>query len=394
MMYKDACNQKSNQQNLGTIRSSNLCTEIVQFTSKDEIAVCNLASVALPKFVISDSIVGGLKFDFDALLQVTKTVVVNLNRVIDRNFYPLEAARRSNLRHRPIGVGVQGLADVFIMLGLPFDSDDARGLNRDIFETMYFASLEASVELAAIDGPYDSYVGSPVSKGILQFDMWGELWNGTGKYDNPTPLDWNGLKHQISNTGVRNSLLMAPMPTASTSQILGNNECIEPYTSNMYVRRVLSGEFPVINKHLIRTLLQLKLWTFDIRNQLIATGGSIQQIGCIPDDIKRLYKTVWEISQRMLIDMAADRGQFIDQSQSLNLFMSSPDVAKLTSMHFYGWTKGLKTGIYYLRTRPKVDAIQFTVDQSALQRARGDGAPVSEGADVRKDHVECEMCSS
>jgi ribonucleoside-diphosphate reductase alpha chain len=356
MLYKDACNRKSNQQNLGTIKSSNLCTEIIEYTSPDEVAVCNLASIALPRFVSED----GTKFDHFKLFGVARVITRNLNRIIDYNYYPIEEAKRSNLRHRPIGIGVQGLADVFLKMRLPWDSDGAAQLNRDIFETIYFAALSASKDLAKVEGPYSTYAGSPVSKGILQFDMWGvapgDRW------------DWATLKEEISKHGVRNSLLVAPMPTASTSQILGNNECFEPYTSNIYTRRVLAGEFTIVNKHLLEDLMSLGLWTPDIKNKLIAHNGSVQQIDEIPQEMKNLYKTVWEISQKTLINMAADRGAFIDQSQSFNVFIAEPTVPKLTSMHFYSWKKGLKTGMYYLRTRPAVDAIKFTVDQQALQK--------------------------
>lgn len=348
MLYKDACNRKSNQQNLGTIKSSNLCTEIVEYTAPDEVAVCNLASLSLPKFVTPEG------FDHQKLYEVTKVVTRNLNRIIDLNYYPVEEARNSNMRHRPIGLGVQGLADVFIMLRMPFDSDEARALNRDIFETLYFAACSASVELAKVEGVYSTYEGSPASQGKLQFDLWG--------VEPSSRWDWAGLKADIQAHGLRNSLLVAPMPTASTSQILGNNECFEPYTSNIYTRRVLSGEFIVVNKHLLRDLVELGIWNDTLKNKIIAANGSIQQIDEIPADIKALYKTVWEIKQRALIDLAADRGAFICQSQSLNLFMESPTYSKLTSMHFYGWKKGLKTGMYYLRTKSAADATKFTVD--------------------------------
>lgn len=351
MLYKDACNRKSNQQNLGTIKSSNLCTEIVEFTSPDEIAVCNLASVALPRFITDG------KFDHNRLFEVTKVVTTNLNKIIDVNYYPVPEARRSNFRHRPIGIGVQGLADTFILLRMPFDSDEAKELNKEIFETIYFASMTASMELAKKRGPYETFQGSPVSKGIFQFDMWGVKPSSR--------WDWDTLKEEVKKHGVRNSLLLAPMPTASTSQILGNNECFEPYTSNIYTRRVLSGEFIVVNKYLLKDLVSLGLWTNEIKNKIITNNGSIQDIDEIPQFIKDLYKTVWEIKQRTLIDMAADRGAFICQSQSLNLFLQDIDFAKLTSMHFYGWKKGLKTGMYYLRTKPAADAIKFTVEQQA-----------------------------
>ncbi|WP_068471226.1 ribonucleoside-diphosphate reductase subunit alpha [Candidatus Protochlamydia phocaeensis] len=350
LVYKDACNGKSNQQNLGTIQSSNLCTEIIEYTAPDEIAVCNLASLALPRFVKEG------QFDHRKLFEVTQAVTKNLNRIIDHNDYPVEEARRSNLRHRPIGIGVQGLADTFILLRLPFESAQARQLNRDIFETIYYGALTDSNQLAQIEGPYETYAGSPASKGILQYDMWeaqpGPRW------------DWEALKQNIALHGLRNSLLIAPMPTASTSQILGNNECFEPYTSNIYTRRVLSGEFIVVNKHLLRDLVKLGIWNDRMKHEIIAANGSIQNIDLIPQSIKELYKTVWEIKQKTLIDLAADRGAFICQSHSLNLFIENPSFAKLTSMHFYAWKKGLKTGMYYLRTKAAADAIKFTVDTS------------------------------
>lgn len=352
MLYKDAANKKSNQKNLGTIKSSNLCTEIIEYTAADEIAVCNLASIALPKFVIDG------KFDHQRLYEVTKVATRNLNKIIDVNYYPVEEARNSNMRHRPIGLGVQGLADTFIKLRMPFDSPEARGLNTDIFETIYFASMEASMELATEQGPYQTFAGSPVSKGIFQFDMWGvtpssNRWN------------WEDLKQKVKKNGVRNSLLVAPMPTASTSQILGNNECFEPYTSNIYNRRVLSGEFTVVNRHLLKDLVELGLWNDQMKNDLIRNRGSVQDIPSIPQHIKDLYRTVWEISQRSIIDMAADRGAYICQSQSLNIHISDPNFAKLTSMHFYAWKKGLKTGMYYLRTQAAAAPIQFTVEKQA-----------------------------
>ena len=354
MLYKDSANRKSNQQNLGTIRCSNLCTEIIEYTSPDEVAVCNLASIALPRFVIDGA------FDHQKLYDITYIVTKNLNRVIDNNFYPVEEGKTSNMKHRPVGIGVQGLADVFILLKLPFDCDAARALNREVFETIYFAALSASCDLAKADGHYESYPGSPVSKGILQYDMWGVT---------PTARwDWAALKAKIAEHGVRNSLLLAPMPTASTAQILGNNECFEPYTSNIYSRRTLSGEFAVVNQHLLRDLMSRGLWTAEIRNQIIAHNGSVQHIPEIPDDLKGLYRTSWEIKQRALIDMAADRGAFIDQSQSFNVFVQDPNYGKLSSMHFYGWKKGLKTGMYYLRTKAASDAIKFTVDQESLRR--------------------------
>jgi len=352
MLYKDAANEKSNQKNLGTIKSSNLCTEIIEYTSPDEVAVCNLASIALPKFVIDG------KFDFEKLFKVTYRVTRNLDKVIDANYYPVPEARNSNMRHRPIGIGVQGLADAFILMRQAFESEEARQLNKDIFETIYYAALTASKDLAIEKGPYESYKGSPVSQGILQFDMW-----------NVKPSDrweWDLLREEIKKNGVRNSLLLAPMPTASTAQILGNNECFEPYTSNIYTRRVLSGEFIIVNKHLLRDLVKLGIWDDRLKNKLMASNGSIQNIDEIPDNIKNLYKTAWEISQKVLLDMAADRGAFIDQSQSLNIFMENANFAKLTSMHFYGWKAGLKTGMYYLRTKSATDAIKFTLDKEAM----------------------------
>jgi ribonucleoside-diphosphate reductase alpha chain len=354
MLYKDAANSKSNQQNLGTIKSSNLCTEILEYTSADEVAVCNLASLALPRFVNEG------KFDFDKLYEVTYQVTRNLNRIIDHNYYPIEEARTSNLRHRPIGLGVQGLADVFILMRLPFESDLARMLNKNIFETIYFAAMTASKDLAKEQGAYETVAGSPLSKGQFQFDLWNV--QPSDRYD------WNSLREEVKQYGVRNSLLVAPMPTASTSQILGNNECFEPYTSNIYVRRVLSGEFIIVNKHLLKDLVQLGLWNDTMKNKIIAANGSIQQINEIPEDIKALYKTVWEIKQRHLIDLAADRGAYICQSQSLNLFVDNPTVAKLTSMHFYSWKKGLKTGMYYLRTQAAAQAVQFTVEKQGSRQ--------------------------
>ncbi|KAG0268500.1 Ribonucleoside-diphosphate reductase large subunit [Actinomortierella ambigua] len=353
MLYKDACNAKSNQKNLGTIKCSNLCTEIIEYTAPDEVAVCNLASIALPKFVNTAT----KTFDFKELHRIVKVVTKNLNKVIDRNYYPVPQAEKSNLRHRPIGLGVQGLADAFIMLRYPFDSPQARQLNKDIFETLYHAALESSCEIAAIDGPYETYQGSPVSQGVLQYDMWNvkpsDRW------------DWDDLKTKIATHGIRNSLLVAPMPTASTSQILGNNECFEPYTSNIYQRRVMSGEFQIVNHHLLKDLTELGVWNETMKNQIIAASGSIQTLP-VSEELKQLYRTIWEIPQRALIDMAADRAAYIDQSQSLNVFLSDPNASKITSMHFYGWKKGLKTGMYYLRSRPAVDAIKFTVDQQAL----------------------------
>jgi ribonucleoside-diphosphate reductase alpha chain len=349
ILYKDACNEKSNQKNLGTIKSSNLCTEIVEYTAPDEVAVCNLASIALPRFVNNGT------FDHQKLFEITYVATKNLNRIIDVNYYPIEEARNSNLRHRPIGIGVQGLADAFILMRYPFESEDARRLNREIFETIYYAAMTASKDLAKVEGPYSTFEGSPVSQGIFQFDMW-----------NVKPTDrweWDVLREEVKKHGVRNSLLLAPMPTASTSQILGNNECFEPYTTNIYNRRVLSGEFIVVNKHLLMDLVRLNLWNNDMKNKIIAANGSVQHIAEIPQEIKELYKTVWEIKQRTIIDMAAERGAYICQSQSLNLFIAEPNFAKLTSMHFYAWERGLKTGMYYLRTKPAASAIKFTVDK-------------------------------
>ncbi len=350
MLYKDAANRKSNQKNLGTIRSSNLCTEIMEYTSPDEVAVCNLASIALPMFIKDGA------FDHDELFRVTKQVTKNLNRVIDRNYYPVPEAENSNMRHRPVGLGVQGLADAFIKLRLPFTSQEAKDLNQDIFETLYFAAVTASMEEAEKDGPYSSYKGSPISKGEFQHNLW-----GIKDEDLSGRWDWAGLRKKVKKNGVRNSLLVAPMPTASTSQILGNNECFEPYTSNIYTRRVLSGEFIVVNKHLLEDLVELGLWTEDMKQELMRANGSVQHIEGIPAEIKELYKTVWEMSMKDIIDMSRHRGYFIDQSQSLNLFMEGATMAKLTSMHFYAWKSGLKTGMYYLRTKSAVDAIKFTL---------------------------------
>jgi ribonucleoside-diphosphate reductase alpha subunit len=356
MLYKDSCNSKSNQKNLGVIKSSNLCTEILEYTDKDETSVCNLASIALPKYVNEE-----LKtFDFQKLHEVTKIVTKNLNRVIDRNFYPVETARRSNMKHRPIGLGVQGLADVFILCGLPFDSEESRTLNAHIFETMYHAALEASSELAEVDGSYESFEGSPASEGILQPDMWDGEVKFSGRYD------WDAMRERVKSKGLRNSLLMAPMPTASTAQILGNNECFEPYTTNIYLRRTLAGEFVVVNKHLVNDLKRVGLWSKEMKDLMVKAGGSIQNIVDIPDNIKSLYKTVWEISQKCIIDMAADRGRFIDQSQSMNLFMESPTLSKLSSMHMYAWKAGLKTGMYYLRSKAKARPIQFSLEPDCV----------------------------
>lgn len=350
MLYKDACNGKSNQQNLGTIHSSNLCTEIIEYTSLDEVAVCNLASIALSAMVKQEEQV----FDHQQLYEVTKVATANLNKVIDKNYYPVVEARNSNMRHRPIGLGVQGLADAFMMLRMPFESEQAKKLNEDIFETIYFAACESSCELAERLGHYETYPGSPASQGKLQFDLWGRK-PSSGRWD------WASLKEKIAKHGLRNSLLVAPMPTASTAQILGNNEAFEPITQNLYVRRVLSGEFVQVNRHLLRDLIQRDLWTDDLRMQLIAHNGSVQNLP-VPHDLKELYKTVWEIKQRIVLDMAADRGAYIDQSQSLNIHMIDATTAKLSSMHMHGWQLGLKTGMYYLRTKAAADAIKFTVD--------------------------------
>ena len=391
MLYKDAANGKSNQQNLGTIRSSNLCTEIIEYTSPDEVAVCNLASIAMPKFVKEDR-----TFDHDKLFEVTYRVTRNLNRVIDRNYYPIPEARNSNMRHRPIGLGVQGLADAFILMRFPFDSDEARQLNKDVFETIYYAACTASKDMAKEEGAYETFPGSPASEGKLQFDMW-----------DVTPSDrweWDILKEEIKEHGMRNSLLMAPMPTASTAQILGNNECFEPYTSNIYTRRTLSGEFIVVNKHLLRDLTKLGLWDDDMKNRLIAANGSIQNIDEIPENLKVLYRTAWEIPQRAILDMAADRGAYICQSQSLNIFMENVNNSKLTSMHFYAWKKGLKTGMYYLRTKAATDAIKFTVDKKYKTQPKAEEAAVAAKPEemtyeqqVQACSIEngpdCEMCS-
>jgi len=411
MLFKDACNSKSNQQNLGTIKSSNLCTEIVEYTAPDETAVCNLASLALPRYVVQDApaegtvvepaspimdgdrqrrmsyvdgkgntvaprLTGSLlgksrKFDHDHFASVVRHATRNLNRIIDVNYYPVPEARKSNMRHRPVGLGVQGLADVFILLGLPFDSPEAAKLNQEIFETLYFAALDESCTIAAEEGPYETYAGSPASRGVLQHDMWGVTESPSG-----TRHDWAGLRARIAQHGLRNSLLVAPMPTASTSQILGNNECFEPYTSNIYARRVLSGEFVVVNQHLLGDLITLGLWSPALKNQLIAANGSVASLPGIPDALKEVYKTVWEIKQRTIVDMAADRGVYIDQSQSLNIHMSDPNAGKLTSLHFHAWRRGLKTGMYYLRTRAAADAIKFTIDaekKEALKENKENG---------------------
>ena len=385
MLYKDSANAKSNQQNLGTIKSSNLCTEIIEYTAPDEIAVCNLASLALPKYVKEDK-----SFDHDKLFEVTYQATVNLNRIIDENFYPVEDAKKSNLRHRPIGLGVQGLADTFILMGFPFESLEARSLNREIFETMYFAAMTASKDQAIAFGTYETYAGSPVSQGVFQYDMWGvtpsDRW------------DWKLLKEEVSKHGVRNSLLLAPMPTASTAQILGNNECFEPYTSNLYTRRVLSGEFIIVNRHLLKDLVKNGLWNRDMRLKIMGANGSIQNINEIPQDIKDLYKTAWEISQKAIIEQAADRGAYICQSQSLNIFMENANFGKLTSMHFYGWEKGLKTGMYYLRTKAATDAIKFTVDQVISSEITSGEALTAEQEQAAiacsiENPDSCEMCS-
>ena len=377
MLFKDAANRKSNQKNLGTIKSSNLCTEIIEYTSPDEVAVCNLASLALPKF-LNRGTDGIMRFDHQKLYEVTQTATYNLNKIIDLNYYPVEEARRSNMRHRPIGIGIQGLADAFIMLRMPFESDEARRLNEDIFETIYFGAMTASMELAKIHGPYETWKGSPISEGIFQFDM----WQRDGKPVTPKSnrWDWETLRKDVMEHGVRNSLLLAPMPTASTSQILGNNECFEPYTSNIYTRRVLSGEFIVVNKHLLRDLVKLGLWNERMKDNLIIANGSVQQIPGIPQNIRDLYKTVWEIKQKHIIDMAADRGVYICQSQSLNIHLQDSNFGKLTSMHFYAWKAGLKTGMYYLRTKSAADAVKFTVVQPQaemqLEPAMAETAPV------------------
>ena len=358
ILYKDAANSKSNQKNLGTIKSSNLCTEIMEYTSPDEVAVCNLASISLPKFVTDKT------FDFQKLHDITRVITKNLNKVIDINYYPVPEAENSNMRHRPIGIGVQGLADAFILMRQAFDSDEAKALNKQIFETIYHAALTESCALAAKDGTYKTYEGSPASKGELQYDMWGvtpsDLW------------DWTALKAEIAKNGLRNSLLLAPMPTASTSQILGNNECFEPYTSNIYTRRTLSGEYVVVNKHLLQDLIGLGVWNDETRERLMAANGSIQNMDEIPQDLKELYKTVWELSMKDIIDMAADRGAFICQSQSLNLFVENANFAKLSSMHFYGWQKGLKTGMYYLRSKAAVDPIKFTLSEKYQKKYVGE----------------------
>jgi ribonucleoside-diphosphate reductase alpha chain len=382
MLYKDAANAKSNQQNLGVIKSSNLCTEIIEYTAPDEVAVCNLASLALPKYVTEQGV-----FDHDKLFEVTYQATLNLNKIIDENYYPVEEAKNSNLRHRPIGLGVQGLADAFILLGLPFESEEARALNREIFETIYFASMSASKDLAIKEGAYSTFEGSPVSKGIFQFDMWGVTPSNR--------WEWDLLKEEVKKHGVRNSLLLAPMPTASTAQILGNNECFEPYTSNIYTRRVLSGEFIIVNKHLLKDLVKEGLWNMEMRQKIMAANGSVQNIPEIPARLKELYKTAWEISQKAIIDQAADRGAFICQSQSLNIFMEQANFGKLTSMHFYGWEKGLKTGMYYLRTKAATDAIKFTIDKSMVEEPSSKSLEEQQAAIAcsLENPDSCEMCS-
>ncbi len=382
MLYKDAANAKSNQQNLGVIKSSNLCTEIIEYTAPDEVAVCNLASLALPKYISDNG-----TFDHDKLFEVTYQATLNLNKIIDENYYPVEEAKNSNLRHRPIGLGVQGLADAFILLGLPFESEEARTLNREIFETIYFASMTASKDLAIKEGPYSTFEGSPVSKGVFQFDMWGVTPSSR--------WEWDILKEEVKQHGVRNSLLLAPMPTASTAQILGNNECFEPYTSNIYTRRVLSGEFIIVNKHLLKDLVKEGLWNMDMRQKIMAANGSVQHIPEIPSRIKELYKTAWEISQKAIIDQAADRGAFICQSQSLNIFMEQANFGKLSSMHFYGWEKGLKTGMYYLRTKAATDAIKFTIDKSVVEEPSVSSLEEQQAAIAcsLENPDNCEMCS-
>ena len=382
MLYKDAANAKSNQQNLGTIKSSNLCTEIIEYTAPDEVAVCNLASIALPKYVLDNG-----TFDHDKLFEVTYQATLNLNKIIDENYYPVEEAKNSNLRHRPIGLGVQGLADAFIMMGLPFESEEARALNREVFETIYYASMTASKDLSKVNGPYETFEGSPVSKGVFQFDMWGVTPSSR--------WEWDVLKEEVKTHGVRNSLLLAPMPTASTAQILGNNECFEPYTSNIYTRRVLSGEFIIVNKHLLKDLVREGLWNKDMRQKIVAANGSIQNINEIPQHLKDLYKTAWEISQKAIIDQAADRGAYICQSQSLNIFMENANFGKLTSMHFYGWEKGLKTGMYYLRTKAATDTIKFTIDKSVVDETAAQAIEDQQAAIACSlDNPEgCEMCS-
>ncbi|CAM1334312.1 ribonucleoside-diphosphate reductase subunit alpha [Tenacibaculum aestuariivivum] len=396
MLYKDAANRKSNQKNLGTIRSSNLCTEIMEYTAKDEVAVCNLASIAVPMFVGEDKN-GDKFFDHKKLYKVTKKVIRNLDTVIDRNYYPVVEAENSNVRHRPVGLGIQGLADAFIMLRLPFTSDEAKKLNQEIFETLYFAAVTSSMEIAKAKEPYSTFKGSPMSKGEFQHNMW-----GIKEADLSGRWDWNGLRKEVMKHGVRNSLLVAPMPTASTSQILGNNEAFEPYTSNIYTRRVLSGEFIVVNKHLLEDLVALNLWNNSMKEDIMRANGSIQHIATIPQDLKDLYRTVWEMSMKDIIDMARHRGYFIDQSQSLNLFMKDPDYGKLTSMHFYAWKSGLKTGMYYLRTKSAVNAKQFTLNIDKTADVISEDKPMNAAefkamVDASKNGApddDCLMCGS
>ena len=391
ILYKDAANSKSNQQNLGTIKSSNLCAEILEYTSKDEVAVCNLASIALNMFVNEEE----RTYDFNKLYEVAYQVTINLDKVVDVNYYPIPEARNSNMRHRPVGLGVQGLADTFIMMRQPFESDEAKQLNKDIFETIYFAAVTASKDIAKREGAYETFKGSPMSKGQFQFDM----WNVTPS----TRWNWEALRGEVVEHGVRNSLLTALMPTASTSQILGNNECIEPYTSNMYTRRVLSGEFVLVNKHLVKDLIRRDLWNDDMRNKIIASNGSVAHIPEVPADIKELYKTVWEIKQKRILELAADRGSYVDQTQSMNVFMEDVNFAKLTSMHFYAWKSGLKTGIYYLRTKAAADPIKFTVDQQYINMSKESTAAVNEKPKVNAegddlfcdlDDEDCVACGS
>lgn len=378
MLYKDACNRKSNQKNLGTIKCSNLCTEIIEYTSPDEVAVCNLASIALNRFVNEDK-----SFNFNKLKEVTKIITQNLNKIIDVNFYPVPEAKKSNMRHRPIGIGVQGLADTFVLMRLPYESEGAMKLNQQIFETIYYGALEASCELAEKNGVYETYPGCPASQGVLQYDMWNKT---------PTDLwDWADLKKKIAKHGLRNSLLLAPMPTASTAQILGNNESFEPFTSNIYQRRVLSGEFQVVNHHLLHDLTEADLWDDDMKNLIIHNNGSIQTIEAIPKEIRDLYKTVWEISVKTTIQMAADRGAFIDQSQSFNIHVAEPNYGKLTSIHFYSWKMGLKTGMYYLRTKPAANAIQFTVDKSKVRISVTNGASNGKTEDANMAAITCSL---
>ena len=380
ILYKDACNEKSNQKNLGTIRSSNLCTEILEYTSPDEVAVCNLASISLAMFVNEET----QEYNFDELYKISRVVTRNLNKVIDVNYYPVKEAENSNMRHRPIGIGVQGLADAFIKIRMPFDSPEARQLNKDIFETIYFGAVSESNALAKEEGAYQTYEGSPASQGILQYDMWGvtpsDRW------------DWAGLKASIADHGLRNSLLLAPMPTASTSQILGNNECFEPYTANIYTRRTLSGEYVVVNKHLLKDLIAADKWTPEMKERLIAANGSIQHMEDLPQEMKDLYKTVWEIKQKVIIDMAADRGAYICQSQSLNLFVETPNLAKLTSMHFYAWKSGLKTGMYYLRSKAATDPIKFTLSADYKKKYDTSNKEVMD-VENQEEVIEGEVCT-